>query len=156
LLAPIISGMLWLGCGADVREERLMAALEISPTKVGYVIVKARECAAKMAAWDDGATTDHDADSILESFSEDGTRAELKGYIRDMNEDERASLVALAWIGRGQFGPEELDEALDTARAEHVNRAEDYLLGMPMLADYLEEGLDKLGYSVEDAEDEAL
>ena len=43
-----------------------MAALEISPTKIGYVIVKARECAAKVAAWDDGATSDHDADSILE------------------------------------------------------------------------------------------
>jgi hypothetical protein len=133
-----------------------MAALEISPTKVGYVIVRARECAAKVGAWDDGATSDHDADSILESFSEDATRAELKGYIRDLNEDEQASLVALAWIGRGSFGPEELDEALDTARAEHVNRSEDYLLGMPLLADYLEEGLDKLGYSVEDAEDEAL
>ena len=51
-----------------------MAALEISPTKIGYVIVKARECAAKVAAWDDGATSDHDADSILESFS--GTRQE--------------------------------------------------------------------------------
>jgi Protein of unknown function (DUF3775) len=156
LLAPIISGMLWLGCGADVHEERLMAALEISPTKVGYVIVKARECAAKVASWDDGATSDHDADSILESFSEDGTRAALKGFIRDMNQDEQASLVALAWIGRGSFSPEELDEALDTARAEHVNRTEDYLLGMPMLADYLEEGLERLGYSIEDAEDEAL
>ena len=73
-----------------------------------------------------------------------------------MNEDEQASLVALAWIGRGSFGPEELDEALDTARTEHVNRREEYLLGMPMLADYLEEGLDRLGYSVEDAEDNSL
>ena len=43
-----------------------MAALEISPIKIGYVIVKAREVAAKVAAWDDGATSDHDADSILE------------------------------------------------------------------------------------------
>ena len=99
-----------------------MAGLEISPTKIGYVIVKARECAAKVAAWDDGATSDHDAESILESFSDDATRAELKGFIRDMNEDEQASLVALAWIGRGSFGPEELDEALDTARTEHVNQ----------------------------------
>ena len=98
-----------------------MAALEISPTKIGYVIVKARECAAKVAAWDDGATSDHDADSILESFSDDATREQLKAFIRDMNEDEQAGLVALAWIGRGSFGPEELDEALDTARSEHVN-----------------------------------
>lgn len=133
-----------------------MAALEISPTKVGYVIIKARECAAKVAAWDDSATSDHDAESILESFSGDATRAELKGFIRDLNEDEQASLVALAWIGRGSFGPEELDKALDTARAERVNRTEDYLLSMPMLADYLEEGLDRLGYSVEDAEDDVL
>jgi hypothetical protein len=133
-----------------------MAALEISPTKIGYVIVKARECAAKVAAWDDGATSDHDADSILESFSDDATRGELRAFIRDMNEDEQASLVALAWIGRGSFGPEELDEALDTARTERVNRTEEYLLGMPMLADYLEEGLERLGYSIEDAEDDSL
>jgi hypothetical protein len=133
-----------------------MAGLEISPTKIGYVIVKARECAAKVAAWDDSATSAPDAESIIKSFSDDATRAELKGFIRDMNEDEQASLVALAWIGRGSFGPEELDEALDTARTEHVNRREDYLLGMPMLADYLEEGLDRLGYSVEDAEEDFL
>jgi hypothetical protein len=133
-----------------------MAALEISPTKVGYVIIKAREVAVKVAAWDDGATSDHVADSILEEFSDDATRAELKGFIADLNEDEQVSLVALAWIGRGSFGPEELDEALDTARSERTNRTEEYLLGMPMLADYLEEGLDRLGYSIEDAEDEAF
>ena len=68
-----------------------MAALDISPIKIGYVIIKARECAAKVAAWDDGATTDHDADSILESFSDDATRSALKGYIQDMNEDEQAA-----------------------------------------------------------------
>ena len=43
-----------------------------------------------------------------------------------------------------------------TARAEQTNRTDDYLLGMPLLPDYLEEGLDRLGYSVEDAEDESL
>lgn len=133
-----------------------MTGLEISPTKVGFVIVKSREIAAKVAAWDDGATSDHDAESILESFSDDATQDELKGFIRDLNEDEQASLVALAWIGRGSFGPEELEEALATARAERSNRTEDYLLGMPLLPDYLEEALDRLGYSVEDAEDEAL
>ena len=134
-----------------------MAGLEISPEKVGFVIVKAREIAAKVAAWEDnGATSDHDAESILESFSEDATQEQLKEFIRDLNVDEQASLVALAWIGRGSFTPEELDEALATARAERTNRTEDYLLGMPLLPDYLEEGLDRLGYSVEDAEDESL
>jgi hypothetical protein len=133
-----------------------MAGLEISPAKVGFVIVKAREIAAKVAAWDDGATSDHDADSILESFSDDATQDQLKEFIRDLNVDEQASLVALAWIGRGSFAAEELDEALATARAEQNSRTDDYLLGMPLLPDYLEEGLERLGYSVEDAEDEAL
>ncbi|WP_244500943.1 hypothetical protein [Methyloceanibacter marginalis] len=42
-----------------------MAGLEISPTKVGFVIVKARELGAKVGAWDEGS--DHDAESILET-----------------------------------------------------------------------------------------
>src|SRR6476659_1815652 len=142
--------------GFDLVVDVLMAGLEISSDKIGFVILKAREMAAKVAAWDDGATSDHDAESILEDFSDDATQAELKEFIRDLNEDEQVSLVALAWIGRGSFGPEELEEALTTARSERTNRTADYLLGMPLLSDYLEEALDRLGYSVEDAEDEAL
>jgi len=133
-----------------------MAGLDISPTKVGFIIVKARECAVKVGAWDDGATSDHDADSILEAFSDDATQAELKTFIHDLNEDEQVSLVALAWIGRGSFGPEELGDAMSTARAERTNRTADYVIGIPLLPDYLEDALDRLGYSVEDAEDDAL
>lgn len=134
----------------------LMAGIEISPTKVGFVIVKAREYGAKVGAWDEGATSDHDAESILEDFADDATVAELIEFIRDLNVDEQVSLVALAWIGRGSFGADELDDALETARAERNNRTAEYLLGMPLLSDYLEEGLSALGYSVEDAEDDAL
>jgi Protein of unknown function (DUF3775) len=133
-----------------------MAGLEISPTKVGFVILKAREYGAKVGAWDDSDTSDRDAESILEDFADDATVAELKEFIHDLNEDEQVSLVALAWIGRGSFSPDELDDAMDTARSERTTRTEDYLLGMPLLSDYLEEALDKLGYSVEDAEDDAM
>ena len=94
-----------------------MAGIEISPTKVGFIILKAREYGAKVGAWDDSATSDHDAESILEDFADDSTVAELKEFIRDLNEDEQVSLVALAWIGRGSFSPEEVSEAIDTARA---------------------------------------
>jgi hypothetical protein len=133
-----------------------MAGLEISPTKVGFIILKAREYGAKVGAWDEGATSDHDAESILEDFSDDSTLAELKEFIGDLNEDEQVSLVALAWIGRGSFGPDEIEDAMETARAERNARTADYLLGMPLLSDYLEEALDRLGYSVEDAEDDAM
>ncbi len=133
-----------------------MAGLEISPTKVGFVILKAREYAAKVGAWDDSTTSDHDADSILEAFADDSTVAELKEFIHYLNVDERVSLVALAWIGRGTFAPEELREAMDTARSEQTVPTEDYLVSIPLLSDYLEDALDKLGYSVEDAEDDAM
>ena len=133
-----------------------MAGLEISPTKVGFVIVKAREYDAKVGAWDDDPTSDRDAESILEDFKDDSTVAELTGFIRDLNVDEQASLVALAWIGRGSFSAEELEDAIATARAEQNKRTAEYLLGIPLLSDYLEEGLDALGFSVEDAEDDAL
>ena len=69
-----------------------------------------------------------------ESFSDDATLAELKEFIHDLNEDEQVSLVALAWIGRGSFGPDELDDALETAQAERTSRTADYLIGMPLLA----------------------
>lgn len=133
-----------------------MAGLEISPTKVGFVIVKARECAAKVGAWDESETSDHDADSILEDFADDSTLAELREFIHDLNEDEQVSLVALAWIGRGSFGADELEDAMEMARSERTPRTVEYLLGMSLLSDYLEEALDKLGYSVEDAEDDAM
>jgi hypothetical protein len=125
--------------------------LEIAPEKVAHVIVRAREMDAKMDSWDQPGDEDS-ADSILESRAGDATGQELREFISQLNVDEQASLVALAWIGRGTFEPEELEEAKATALAERVNPTEDYLLGIPLLADYLEEGLDRLGISVEDAE----
>lgn len=129
--------------------------LEMSIAKIAHVIVKAREYDAKVAAWDSGGD-ESDSDSILEDLKDDPTRQEIAEFISGLNEDEQAQLVAVMWIGRGTFSAEEFDEAVDTARAERTNRTEDYLLGVPLLADYLEEGLDKLGLSIEDAEEDIL
>ena len=129
--------------------------LEIAPEKVAHVIIKAREYDTKVAAWDDTSEVgdaDNDPNSILEEFANDPTRAELAGFISRLNVDEQAHLVALAWVGRGTFSADEFDEAVQTARNERVNCTWRYLLGMPLLADYLQEGLEALGISVEDAE----
>ncbi len=133
--------------------------LEIAPEKVAHIIVKAREYDAKTGAWDDSAKAgdaEEEPDSILEDFTSDPTRAELAGFINALNIDEQVHLVALVWVGRGTFTAEEFDEAVETARSERVVSTSRYLLGMPLLADYLEEGLDKLGISVEDAENDVL
>jgi hypothetical protein len=136
-----------------------MVELEIAPEKVAHIIIKAREWGAKVGAWatrGEGDTTEEDPANVLETSVLDPTRRELTSFINALNEDEQVHLVALAWIGRGTFEPEEFAEAIDTARAERVNSAARYLVGMPLLANYLEEGLEKLGYSVEDVESDIL
>lgn len=125
--------------------------LNIAPEKVAHVIVRAREIDAQVASWDEPGEEDS-SDSILESRAGDAIGAELRAFIANLNQDEQASLVAVAWIGRGTYEPEELEEAQATAYSERTNPTEDYLLGMPLLSDFLEEGLDRLGISVEDAE----
>jgi hypothetical protein len=133
--------------------------IDIAPEKVAHVIIKAREYDAKVGAWNDTfqeGDAEEDPNAILEDFANDPTRAELATFIEGLNYDEQANLVALAWVGRGTFEKEEFAEAVETARAERVNATAGYLLGMPLLADYLEEGLEKMGYSVEDAERDVL
>jgi hypothetical protein len=133
--------------------------LEIAPEKVAHVIIKAREFDAKVGAWDaspEDGDADEDPSAILEDLSNDPTAAEIAGFIDALNDDEQAHLVALAWVGRGTYEAEELDEAVETARSEQINSTASYLLGLPLLADYLEEGLEKLGFSANDVESDVL
>ncbi len=133
--------------------------LEISPAKVAHVIVKSREYDAKVAVWEEPSSAnymDDSAEAILEERLGDATRDEAADFIAGLNEDEQANLVALAWIGRDTYSAEEFAEAVKTARAEKSTPTEEYLLGIPLLADYLEDGLEKLGYSVEAAEEGVL
>ncbi|MGR3289607.1 MAG: DUF3775 domain-containing protein, partial [Paracoccaceae bacterium] len=129
--------------------------LNISPRKVAHIIVRAREVNVKVARWDSPGDV-ADSDTILESRSSDATENELRSFIRNLNDDEKVNLVAVMWIGRDTFMVEEFDEAKQTAREEATTPTEDYLLGVPLLSDYLQEGLEKLGISSADAEEEFL
>ncbi len=127
--------------------------LEISPRKVAHIIVRAREFDVKVGRWDAPGDV-ADAETILESRSSDATEQELRSFIRNLNDDEKANLVALMWIGRDTFGPDEFDEAVRIARQEATAPTEDYLLGIPLLGDYLEDGLEALGINPEDYEED--
>src|SRR5580692_9755737 len=118
--------------------------LDIPTDKVGFIILKAREYDVKEGdsdpdegsnAIDDGQT------DILTDKADDPVREELMGAIRGLNDEERIRLVALAWLGRGTFALDEWKEALATARSEHSRRTAEYLLSLPLLGDYLEDGL---------------
>ena len=100
--------------------------LDVSTEKVARVIALTRE---------NGPDDDH-----------------LHDYIGTFNEDEKASLVALMWVGRETFTPAEFDEAARVAMLEATVPTEDYLSGIPELAEYLEDGLDLLGIDVVEVE----
>lgn len=82
--------------------------------------------------------------------------AELAAFIGGLNDDEKAHLVALAWVGRGTFEAAEFAEAVQTARAEATTPTEDYLTGMPHLAEHLEAGLEAMGVDVTTEEEDFL
>lgn len=133
--------------------------LTISPEKVFFILVKAREFDVKVepADSDSGSNpTDDGCCDILEDEPDDPTYQELLDAMTSLNEDEMAGLLALAWIGRGDFGPDEWEEALAQGFAEirdPENRPPPlYLAGMPLLGDYLEEGLGQLEISCEEFE----
>lgn len=86
----------------------------------------------------------------------DRAEGEIRGFIDRLTEEEQASLVAVMWIGRGAFEPEDLAEAMETAAAEASTPTADYLLGTPHLSDHLEAGMDALGLDVGAEEEELL
>ena len=73
-----------------------------------------------------------------------------------MTEDEQAELTAVMWIGRGTFDADDLEEAISTAKAEKTTPTEDYLMGEPHLADHLEAGMEALGLTPGEEEDDLL
>ena len=78
----------------------------------------------------------------------------MRAFIESLNADEQASLVAVMWIGRDTFTVDDLEEAIQTAKDEADTPTADYLLGIPLLSDYLEDGLNALGHDVSDLEDD--
>ncbi len=134
--------------------------LEIAPEKVAHIILKAREFEAGDEAWsdedDEPADIEINEEDLESAHEEDPAYQEVAGFIDMLNDDEQAHLVALTWIGRGTYEAEEFDEAVETAVAEATGLTSAYLLGMPLLPDYLEEGLEKMGFSVGEVENDVM
>ena len=130
-------------------EAQLTPELGIAIEKVDFIIVKARQFDAKESDSDpdegSNATDDGQIDVLEDKPGDDATRQEIVEFVRGLNIDERINLVALAWVGRGTYDLSEWDEALSTARTEHNNRTAQYLLGLPLLGDYLANGLEAFG-----------
>ena len=121
--------------------------LAIDPDTVRFFILKAKAISAAVNDdYADGSEHEVELDGqSRDSHLHDGLAEELRELINDLNVDEAAELIALAWIGRGDYEAAEWNEAVNEARQRTNKRVSKYLLGMPMLGDWLEEGLEAIG-----------
>src|ERR1700682_4781624 len=135
--------------------------LSISTEKVCFVILKAREFDVKDVDTsfddDDGSNpADDRMVEVLEDRPDDPVDQELVEFIEAMSEDEQVDLVALTWLGRGDGGLEDWDDLRAEAARVHNRRTASYLLGIPLLPDFLEEALAAFGRSCEEFEEDHL
>jgi hypothetical protein len=133
--------------------------LSVSREKVCHIVFKVREFDVKDLPTfpDDGSNPADDAEwTVLEDRPDDPVVRELAAFISALNFDEQVDLVTLTWIGRGDGTIADWAELRDVACAEHNRWTARYLLGTPLLGDYLAEGLAQFGYSCEEFADEHL
>ena len=134
-------------------------AIAIATDMVCHIIVKAREFDVQDVETDPDSASNAADDggiSILEEHEDDPTEAELIAFIEALDEDEKVDLVALLWLGRGDGDLEDWEDLRIQARDSRNDRTSAYLLGQPLLADHLADGLSALGLSCEDFEKDHL
>ena len=131
--------------------------LTVSLETVFFIIVKAREFDEKVppADPDSGSNPADDRQiDVLEEHAEDSVEEELEAALGARNSDEELDLIALMWLGRGDFASfAQAREEAENMRDKHIAS---YLKGTPKLGDFLEEGLSQLGYSLEEFEKNRL
>ena len=127
--------------------------LDVNPETVCYIISRAQEFhAQEEVVIPDEPLNPSDSDwptQILADHQNDLTYQDLANTINDLEPDQQVNLVALMWVGRGDFSSDEWEMALEQARDNWTERTAEYLIATPLVADYLEEGLSQLGYSCE-------
>lgn len=134
--------------------------LTISPGKVVYVIEKAKAFDVKDVVTDPDESsnmTDDGMLEVLEDHPDDPVEEELTEFIGALNDDEQIDLIALMWLGRDDYEADDWESVRAEAASGHRRKSTArYLIGTPLLGDYLEVALDLLGYPVSDLESEEM
>jgi Protein of unknown function (DUF3775) len=141
--------------GAREGEEWPMPDLAISTEDVAFLIVKAREFDVKEANSDPDSgsnAADDNMIDVLEDNGSDPVASEIAGFFKSLGEEEQIDLVALMRLGRGDATIQEWEDLRREVAEERDQRTARYLLGEPLLGDYLAEGLAAFGLSWLDEE----
>jgi hypothetical protein len=126
--------------------------LGIAVEKVCDLVLRAEAFDAKVPVIEPDPGSDVIDDKwaeVLEDYSDDPTLDEMRAFIQGLNMEEQINLVALVWLGREDYGPDDWEDLLQQAREAHNDHTDEYLIGIPLLGTFLEEGLSQLGYSCE-------
>src|SRR4030081_84603 len=130
-----------------------MPQLAISAEKVGFLIEKTREFDVKEGVSDPDSGSNGADDNMIDVLEDDGgdpVVRQITGFINAMTEDEQFDLVALMRLGRGDGTIEEWDDLRRGAPGGNDENPPSYLLGEPLISDYLAEGLDAFGLTWND------
>jgi len=125
---------------------------DINPRKVCFIAALARELLSEDEGErpDASNASDDNQRVMLTDAAYGPIRSELVQYIDDLDADEAAAVVAIMWIGRGDFDPKDWEDAVAQARERGATPTSNYLLGEPLLPDYLEDALAAFGHSCRD------
>lgn len=124
--------------------------MEIATDKVTELVLKLRALGVKEGPSDPDSSSnpiDDGATDVLVSETDDATESEVRGLVRALNDDERAELLALLYVGRGDIQAEDWDAAVRFAREREAagEGALMELFGSPDAGDLIEEGLEAVG-----------
>jgi hypothetical protein len=136
-----------------------MPTLSISPEKVAYLIVKAREFDVQDANSDPDSGSNASDDNmidVLQDHADNPVQQEIRAFVGALDTDEKADLIALMQLGREDGTMAEWEAMRAQGMREHGGRVASYLLGQPLVSDYLEDGLDQFGISIAEFENGRL
>lgn len=136
-----------------------MPELQVSRDQLAQIIVLARAYDVQVAPSDPDSgsnASDDAAIDALEDTRDNTTALELRAAIASLDEDARTELVALTWIGRGDYEAGDWSDAVVSARERKEGAVSRYLMGMPLLGDLLEEGADAIGINLAAEETAAI
>lgn len=124
--------------------------LQVNPETVCRLIELAQSFHVREQAGmpeEGGNAADDWSQQMLADQGDNTSYQEFESIVKDLEPDQQQEVVALLWLGRGDYTLEEWDSVVKQARDEWTPETAQYLIGHPLLADELREGLELHGHS---------